>query len=116
MKEDLHLLHLRCIKTLNKLFSRAEEDPLFKEAYFMLEDLDRYIQTLTLICGCPKCREQYWCKDVGEFCPNCGVEVLKYTNLNWDIWSPVAVEGWKDEVDKAYRRRGDLPLKPKKDR
>ena len=111
--EDPYHLHKRCIKVINKLYDRIGEDPIFEEAHDMLEDMRLHWKKSLYICGCPKCGEQYWCKDVGEFCPNCGIEVLKYTNLNWDIWSAHTIEGWYDKIWEDYERRGDFPLKPK---
>ena len=111
--EDPYYFHKRCIKIMNKLYDRIGEDPIFEEAYYMLEETEERLSRFLHVCGCPKCGEEYWCRDVGEFCPNCGIEVLKYTDLNWNIWSAETAEGWYDKIEKDYERRGDFPLKPK---
>jgi len=88
-------------------------DPILKEASELLYEFADLVDKFYYVCGCPKCGEEYWCRDVGEYCPNCGINIPETYQLNWNIWSADSIEGWVEHVYDAYERRGDHPLLPK---
>lgn len=107
-------LHKAWIAWGNKVYDEGrEEEPLLKEAYFLLEDYAYMIQLLYSVCVCSFCGEEYWCRDVGEICPNCGANVSQADMLNWSIFSANRSNEWAKAINKRYEERGDWPLKPK---
>lgn len=112
-KETSYHLHRRYIALVNKLYDRKDEDPIFMEAHFMLDDLINYIKRWEYICVCTLCGEEYWCHDVDCYCPSCGTNVPEIDQLNWTIDWACQSPDYIDYMNKKYKERGDWPLMPK---
>jgi hypothetical protein len=114
--KNSYYLHKEYLKITNEVFRRTEAgedvDPTLLAADSLIYEMMRFIDAIECICGCPNCGEEYWCRDVGDYCPNCGINVPETEQLNWNIWSPHLSDGWAKTVWEGYNRRGDLPLMP----
>ena len=90
-----------------------QDDPLIAEAESLLEEYSYLSQLFYTVCICTFCGAEYWCRDVGAICPNCGVNVSEADMLNWTIFSTHTDEEYTQHIWDEYERRGDLPLMPK---
>jgi hypothetical protein len=116
MRTKVFDLRKEFIKVANEIYAleqKGEASDLLLKAYHLLHEYSYAIQSFHSVCACTFCGAEYWCRDVSEVCPNCGVNVSEADMLNWTIFSTDTDEEYTKHIWDEYKRRGDSPLMPK---
>jgi hypothetical protein len=117
MRDSVFDFRKEYIEITNEVFQREQAgeklDPVLLKADRLLEKYARFVQGVFSICICTLCGAEYWCKDVGNYCPTCGANVPEADQLNWTIDCADTRKEWAEHIWSEYKRRGDLPLMPK---